>query len=65
MLAVLFFEKKKKIILVVTNCAKNYASPIFQSLLENAGDATISIIPWIPFPISHICNYPGQGKNGG
>ena len=27
--------------LVVTNCAKNYASPIFQSVLKNAGDATM------------------------
>ena len=45
MLAVLFLEKKKKIILVVTNCAKNYASPIFQSLLENADDTTMHIIP--------------------
>ena len=26
--------------LVVTNCAKNYATPIYQSLLQNAGDAT-------------------------
>ena len=26
--------------LVVTNCGKNYASPIYQSLRENAGDAT-------------------------
>ena len=41
--------------LVVTNCAKNYASPIFQSVLQNAGDATISIIPLIPYPVSHIC----------
>ena len=34
-----------KINLVVTNCAKNYASPIFQSLLEYADDATMHIIP--------------------
>ena len=27
--------------LVGTNCAKSYASPIFQSVLENAGDATM------------------------
>ena len=29
-----------KIMLVMTNCAKNYGSPIYQSLLEIAGDAT-------------------------
>ena len=26
--------------LVVTNCEKHYASPIYQSLMQNAGDAT-------------------------
>ena len=50
--------------LVVTNCAKNYASPIFQSVLENAGDATMhnSLNPLPYFPYMH---YPGQGKNWG
>ena len=41
--------------LVVTNCAKNYASPIYQSLPENGGDATMhnSLNP-LPCQ-SHIC----------
>ena len=26
--------------LVVTNCARNYASPIYESLIQTAGDAT-------------------------
>ena len=53
-----------KIMLVVTNCAKNYASPIFQSVLENAGDATMhnSLNPPPYFPYMH---YPGQDKNWG
>ena len=44
-----------KIMLVVTNCAKNYASLIYQSLPENSGDATMqnSLNP-LP-PISHKC----------
>ena len=47
MLAVLLFEKQMKIMLVVTNCAKNYASPIYQSLPENGGDATL---PYMHYP---------------
>ena len=54
MLAVLFFEKQMKIMLVVTKCAKNYASPIYQSLPENRGDATMHNF-LNPLPISHIC----------
>ena len=50
--------------LVVTNCAISYASPIFQSLLEIAVDATMhnSLNPLPYFPYMH---YPGQGKNWG
>ena len=50
--------------LVVTNCAISYASPIFQSLLEIAGDAKThnSLNPLPYFPYMH---YPGQGKNWG
>ena len=33
MLAALFFGKKMKIMLLMTNYAKNYASTIYQSLL--------------------------------
>ena len=33
MLAALFYGKKMKIMLVITNYAKNYASTIYQSLL--------------------------------
>ena len=53
-----------KIMLVVTNCAKNYASPIYQSLPENGGDATMhnSLNPLPYFPYMY---YPGQGKNWG
>ena len=53
-----------KIMLVVTNCAISYASPIFQSLLEIAGDAKThnSLNPLPYFPYMH---YPGQGKNLG
>ena len=50
--------------LLATNCAKNYASSIFQSVLENAGDATMhnSLNPLPYFPYMH---YPGHGKNWG
>ena len=41
MVAVLFLRRVDEIMLVVTNCAKNYASPIYQSLPENGGDATM------------------------
>ena len=64
MLAVLSFEKQVKIMLVVTNCAKNYASLIYQSLPENGGDATmhnsLNPLPYLPY-----VHYPGQGKNWG
>ena len=50
-----------KIMLVMTNCAKNYGSPIYQSLLENAGDATRNKF-YTLFPQMH---YPAQGKTGG
>ena len=51
-----------KIMLVVTNCAISYASPIFQSLLEIVGDATMhnSLNPLPYFPYMY---YPGPGKN--
>ena len=53
-----------KIMLVVTNCAISYASPIYQSLLEIAGDAKThnSLNPLPYFPYMH---YPGHGKNWG
>ena len=50
-----------KIMLVMTNCAKTYGSPIYQSLLENAGDATRHNSVTL-FPQMH---YPAQGKTGG
>ena len=53
-----------KIMLVVINCAKNYASPMYQSLQENGGDATmhnsLNPLPYVPY-----MHYPGQGKNWG
>ena len=53
-----------KIMLVLTNCAKNYASPIFQSVLENAGDATMhNSLNTLPYFLYMHC--PGQGKNRG
>ena len=64
MLAVLFFEKEMKIMFVVTNCAKNSASPIYQSLPGNGGDATmhnsLNPLPYLPY-----MHYPGWGKNWG
>ena len=63
MLAVrLFFRKIDEN--YARNCAKSYASPIFQSVLENAGDATMhnSLNPLPYFPYLH---YPAQGKNWG
>ena len=43
---------------------ENYASPIFQSVLENAGDTMMhnSLNPLPYFPYMY---YPGQGKNWG
>ena len=40
---------------IVTNCTKNYRSPIYKSLLENAGDATMhnSLNPLPYFPHMH------------
>ena len=39
--------------LVVTNCAKSYASSIFQSVPENGGDATmhnsLNPLPYLPY----------------
>ena len=53
-----------KIMLLVTNCAKNYANPIYQSPPENGGDATmhnsLNPLPYLPY-----MHYPGQGKNWG
>ena len=53
-----------KITPIVTNFAKNYRSPIYKSLLENAGDATMhnSLNPLPYFPYMHS---PAQGKNWG
>ena len=64
MVAVLFLRRIGAIMLVVTNCAKNYASPIYQSLPENGGDATMhnSLNSLPNFPYMY---YPGQGKNWG
>ena len=61
MLAVLSFEKQVKIMLVVTNCAKNYASLIYQSLPENAGDATMhnSLNPLPHFPCIYALPWSG------
>ena len=44
--------------------SKNFASPIYQSLPENGGDAKMhnSLNPLPNFPYMY---YPGQGKNWG
>ena len=55
--------------LVVTNCTKHYATPIYQSLLQNAGDATRhdSLLK-LPYSISQhtrlipYMHYPAQAK---
>ena len=49
--------------LVLTNCAKNYASPIFQRVLEKAGDATMHD-SLNPLPYFHICITLVRVKNG-
>ena len=50
--------------LVVTKCAKNYPSAIYQSLPENGSDATmhnsLNLLPYLPY-----MHYPGQGKTWG
>ena len=59
MVAVLFLRRIDEIMLVVTNCAKNYASPIYQSLPENGVDATMHN-SLNPLPYLLYMHYPGQ-----
>ena len=59
-----------KSMLVMANCAKNYGSPIYQSLLESAGDATrhnsfhpfsIDLPTYMILSVTSIEEFPGDG----